>query len=302
MCGAPIRERRGPDAWGRLGPRRLLLTAALLLAAACGEEDPGAGGEAVAAGGRGDSVPSAGLPSPSGQEAPASPPFHPVTPVRPPDFYGQERGAGVVFFRDAFLGGPSGSDTITVLAAPDPRSDPVARFRLQRDSFTWDYVLEAREAAAEGAVLEYGYEEWGLPVLARRGDVGGPWMQVRYATGPSGEALTGWVNFDPARLDFLSWTERLAEVPLYFLDPDSVRFFEAPEGTAVEVPLAEDGSDRRFDYVLNPLESRGPWMRVEVVTPSNYCADPPTPRRDTLWIHHLDEAGRPRVWYYTRGC
>ena len=43
-------------------------------------------------------------------------------------------------------------------------------------------------------------------------------------------------------------------------------------------------------------------MEVEVVTPSDYCFDPPTPTRDTAWIRHLDEAGRPRVWYHTRGC
>jgi hypothetical protein len=252
-----------------------------MLAASCGGGDGGGTTDEETAGAAGASLLS-------------------VTPVRPPDFYRQERGAGVVFAGDAFLGGPSGSDTVTVLAAPD---EPTvrARFILDRDSLSWGYRLEAREPAAEGAALEYGYEEWGLPVLPRGPGNAPGWVEVRYATGLGGEPLTGWVRL-AAPLEMLSWSERLAESPLFLLEPDSIGFHPSPDDPAALLELAPDDSREGFDYILHPLESRGSWMRVEVVTPSDYCFDPPAPRRDTMWIRHLDPTGRPRVWYYTRGC
>lgn len=43
-------------------------------------------------------------------------------------------------------------------------------------------------------------------------------------------------------------------------------------------------------------------MRVRPVAPSDYCDDPEQPRTAELWVRYLDHTGRPRVWYYTRGC
>jgi hypothetical protein len=83
-----------------------------------------------------------------------------------------------------------------------------------------------------------------------------------------------------------------------------MRFFEAPDGPAASFALNPD------DYILWPLELRGDWLRVRAATPSDYCAAPPPPgvpaapasRQDTLWIRWRAETGRPRVWFYTRGC
>ena len=84
---------------------------------------------------------------------------------------------------------------------------------------------------------------------------------------------------------------------------DSARFHEAPEGPAAPFPLPPPGSGGPpGDYILWPLERAGDWMRVRAVTPSDYCADPPAPREDTLWIRWRGASGRPRVWFFTRGC
>jgi hypothetical protein len=94
----------------------------------------------------------------------------------------------------------------------------------------------------------------------------------------------------------------LVDSPLFFIDPDSIGFHAEPGGGRVSLTLAPHVSPQRFDYILYPLDTVGPWMRVEVVSPSNYCFDPEAPARDTVWIRHLDAAARPRVWYHTRGC
>jgi hypothetical protein len=151
--------------------------------------------------------------------------------------------------------------------------------------------------------LEFGYEEMGLPVLEiRSGAQRMEWLRVHYGLAADGEPRTGWVPFPQPRLEFLSWAERLPELPLFFLDPDSIRFHGAMEGPDEPISLVRGGGSQRFDYILYPLETRGQWMRVEVVTPSDYCVDPSAPRRDTTWIRHLKQDGRPRVWYNTRGC
>jgi hypothetical protein len=39
------------------------------------------------------------------------------------------------------------------------------------------------------------------------------------------------------------------------------------------------------------------------VTPSDACGEEPGAVRDTVaWVRTVDDRGRPRVWYYTRGC
>jgi hypothetical protein len=110
------------------------------------------------------------------------------------------------------------------------------------------------------------------------------------------------VSNDPGRVEVLLWSERLPELPLFFLDPDSIRFHDSPEGPRVGVQLTSADGPERFDYIMHPLETRGPWMRVEVVTPKDYCFDPPAPLRDTVWVRYLDNGAEPRLWYYTRGC
>jgi len=288
----PGTRTRGRPAISRGAP-----AAALLMTIAACSAGGDAGTERAAAPGAaaGDSTLGPGPAAPSG-------PLVRVERLRPDDYLRQERGVGAVYLEGAFEGASSEADTLSVLAAPRGGAAALALLILARDSLTWEYVLEARGPVAEGAAVEFGYEEVGLPVLELRGGADPEWLHVRYATGSGGEPMTGWVGFEPGRTGYLPWSDRLAEVPLFFVDPDSVGFFEAPEGAEASVALAPDDPPDRFDYILYPLARRGPWIRVELVTPSDYCFDPPEPRRDTLWIRHLDGAGRPRVWYHTRGC
>lgn len=232
-------------------------------------------------------------------EAPRVPPeLHALPTPTPPDSPLQERGVGVVAYADPLdFGSAEGADTIVVRAEPDAAAAVVARL-IRRG--TGVHTLEAAGPAAVGGAIGHGYEDIGLPLLEAPDGAG--WLRVHYAAAADGAALDGWTPNDGAEVAVVLWSERLAELPLFFLSPDSIRFFESPDGPPVEPTLAPGSEPERFDYILHPLETRGAWMRVELVTPKDYCFDPPAPRRDTLWIRYLTEGGEPRVWYYTRGC
>jgi hypothetical protein len=215
------------------------------------------------------------------------------TPVR-------ERGTGVVHPNITFDPGGARADTVFVRTRPDTASPVVARLIRTSEAL---HTLEVRSTVSEGGALEYGYEDAGLPVLDNPDGAAAPvWLRVYYGKGPTGEPLEGFVRNDSTRVSLFWWRDRLPESPLFFLVDDSIQFHASPDGATVQITLARGAAPDRFDYIINSLETRGAWMRAEVVTPSNYCFDPPAPRRDTVWLRYLDERQSPRVWYFTRGC
>ena len=214
----------------------------------------------------------------------------------------RERGVGIVHLDP----GPSlagrAADTLDVRVRPDPRAGVLARLVLDSSGV---YTFEAREGAVQTpGALEFGYEEVGLPILAHGTD---GWERVYLGTSAGGTVVDGWARRRPSYVSVTLWDEMLPGLPLFFaLPPDSIRFYAAPDSAQVGFPVNPD------DYILWPLEPRGDWMRVRVATPSDYCAAPPppgtpgaavaAPRQDTLWIRWRGESGRPRVWFFTRGC
>ena len=214
-----------------------------------------------------------------------------------------DRGTGIVHLA-RFPGIETGghrADTIPVHAEPRGDSAVIARFILRTDSMTWGFDLESAPPV-ESNLLEYGYEELGLPAdSAPRAD---GWVRVVHGFGADSTPRTGWVRLVADDVAYQAWSDILPENVLFFLSDADIRFRDAPDGRTVALPLHAEGSgaDRRLDYILHPLEARGDWLRVRAVTPSDYCFDPPSPRDTTVWIRYLDERGRPRVWYHTRGC
>jgi hypothetical protein len=191
-------------------------------------------------------------------------------------------------------------DTMPVYAEPEADAPVVAR--LLRDA-EGVFGLDADSEAAVGAAVLYDYETVGLPILSTLGESApDQWVRVQYATTSAGEPLEGWVSNDPSRFETLRWETHLRDKPLFFSSSDSISFHETPDGPPVEIQLAAGDSQQKLDYIMHPLTVQGPWMQVEVVSPSNYCFDPPAPLRDTVWVRYLQEGGEPRVWYYTKGC
>jgi len=203
-------------------------------------------------------------------------------------------GVGVVTFvspRQA-----SWADTLPLFAQPGGEG-PIGRFVFAADSVRgWVYAVEWADTLTTN-LLEYGYEEAGLPVDSLSDD--GAWARVIPGFATDGGAVRAWAPIRPGLTELVRWRERLAEHDLFFRAGVTPAFFDAPGGAPVPFPLraADDG-----DYILHPLEIRGSWMRVRAVTPSDMCDNPAAPQVAELWIRFLDPSGRPAVWYYTRGC
>lgn len=200
--------------------------------------------------------------------------------------------------------GPPGTappDTFMIFGDPGTDAAPVAR------AFHRDYrlVLEATEEGLRDGALEVGYEERALPIL--RSGPNGRWLEVSFAFGSEGEPRTGWVDGGDPRLEQRSWDTWLeTQGALFFFDSDSIAFFTAPNGPGLELTLEPAVGTLRYDYAMYPMATpesvRGAWMEVRITSPSDHCSEPDSAREERVWIRHLDDRGRPRVWYHTRGC
>ncbi len=197
------------------------------------------------------------------------------------------------------------ADTLAIHQSPSENSPVVAHFTYQvPEPYIWHYTLEVYEPGIESNALEFGYEVLGLPLAAAEAE--GDWFRVIYGTTAEGALRYGWVQGVAGRTEVLFWADELLTRHLFFLGPDAeMAFYDEPGGALVDFGLApRDGAgDAASDYRLEPLEADGRWLKVRVVTPDDSCtADPLQTRERILWIEYLDQRGRPRVWYHTRGC
>lgn len=201
-------------------------------------------------------------------------------------------GVGVVAF--AWPDRASWADTLPLYRHPgDARA--VGAFVFASDSARgWIYGVAWLDTLSTN-LLEYGYEEVGLPFDSLSPD--STWARVIPGFNLGGMPARAWVALRPGVPTLVRWAERLTEHDLFFRDGVAPALFDAPDGAPVPFPPVTAGN-----YILHPLEARGPWLRVRVVTPSDMCDDPERPTEAKAWIRYLDDAGRPLVWYHTRGC
>jgi len=151
-----------------------------------------------------------------------------------------------------------------------------------------------------GRMIEFDYEIPGWAILAFADD--STWVRVSLAPSES-VGPTGWVALGDS-VKALHWSQILPSKRLFFLRPDDVAFHHAPLDTArIARDLLKYPNSERLDYIMSPLEVRGRWLRVILMTPNPMCKFPePQVTRDTLWIQYLTSEHRPRVFFYTRGC
>ena len=195
--------------------------------------------------------------------------------------------------------GTAAADTFPILAEPQTGAPLVAR-AFHRE---WQLEIEAARPGLVSGALEVGYEETALPVLET--GVGGPWLRVSYAFDSAGTAVTGWVDGTDSAVETVTWTSWLANGAFFFLEADSIAFYEESEGPVLTLALEPGQGTQRFDYTLYDIRTQGAWMEVRVASPSDYCVDDATSAESdstNAWIRFLDGEGRPRIWYHTRGC
>jgi hypothetical protein len=220
-------------------------------------------------------------------------------PAVPRVFPGGDPGIGLVHFATEGAT-PPGVLRLDLREAPDERGALVGRFELDMaDGSQWTYRVLTRETGLRANLLEFGYEEWGIPLDSLSGE----WARLILARGSDGHYRRGWARLGSGA-GLLLWREWLQERAQFFASRPELR--DEPGGSDVAFPLTptEDAWPSQWDHHLEPDSIRGEWVRVRVVTPSDACGiEPELPVRDTVgWIRTVDDRGRPLVWYYARGC
>lgn len=159
---------------------------------------------------------------------------------------------------------------------------------------------DTAEPFTTAGLIETGYEEPSFVVLESRSD---GWLRIRFES-PEKDVDTSWtpscaLRTSPARLDFTPWSDWFLSdrvTPMFFRsDPPHL----LQSGPSTDAERLVEVSD---DYILEPLEIQGEWMRVTLKEPSDYCVFDVEPTRREGWIRWYSPDTGPRVWYFTRGC
>lgn len=247
------------------------------------------------------------LPPPCARDLPDS-----ASPQLPASGNQPDRGVGVLAFSINALPGtalePPFADTLVIHDRPSPGAPVVARFIFQvPQPFTWSYRLETTEGGLRSNTLEFDYEVDGLPIDSMDDAVrvdGSGWVRVVHAVAPDGTPRTGWVRHAADRTEIRVWADELPTRSLFFVGAEEDMVFrDGPDGAVVALELARRGDTGALDFRLDPMATDGRWLQARVVSPDAYCdgEEAGTVER-VVWIEYLDARGRPRVWYYTRGC
>lgn len=207
-------------------------------------------------------------------------------------------GTGVVALRLA-PGGDSArypwADTLVFRAEPRADAPAVAALVVSMPaSGSWTYAVLG-PAGAHANLLEYAYEENGIPVDS----LAGGWVRGIVAWAPAGR-VTGWADAsDTGRVRHVRWAEHLAEHAWFFRDERAARLHDELADTVHPGVPPPTGP-----YTMEPLETRGRWMRVRLRWPGERCeaADTAGAQTREAWVAYLDPRGRPLVWYPSRGC
>jgi hypothetical protein len=212
----------------------------------------------------------------------------------------RDLGIGVVYFP---MKTPVQDERLVLRTLPDASAGQVAEFRFYMpDESRWFYDVSAKPGDTFAASLvEYGYEESGLPLDSIAAD--GRWARVIYGYAPDGSALLGWAALEG--VEHVLWRDWLPTRAAFFLEPGAALLADRPDGAVIDLDLARTSAapPHDYDYHLEPDSVAGDWLRLRVVTPSDACGLQPVDRREVVgWTRYIDERGRPLVWFFSRGC
>jgi len=206
-----------------------------------------------------------------------------------------DRGRGVV----AFGHEPASSgavDSLAIRALP-ARGATVHAYFLQRSQANTSPYAVALRAGLTANLVEFGYEVVGVPIDSI--EPVAAWARVVYAFDAARQPEFGWVDLDSAAVRLVLWGDFLPTQDLFLVDSVPWVLSDRPLGVPIPMPAPPSPGD----YALHPVTTRGSWLQVRVVAPSDVCQEP-QPRAQTVtgWLRYLDSRGRPRVWFAPRGC
>jgi hypothetical protein len=168
----------------------------------------------------------------------------------------------------------------------------------------WRSVHAANQPQLFADLERAGHEEYGLPGerLSER------WARVIYAYTRTGQEQTGWVQLKPDTLVFTAYDEQLFDFDVHFAHPDSVEFFDRPQGNRVPFSLTTTDSvtGENPDYTLRVLELRDDWIRVAVSVPDTAACggdeNAKVTRRADVWVMRVNRRGQRQLWAAVAGC
>jgi hypothetical protein len=177
-----------------------------------------------------------------------------------------DRGVGIAYFATG-AGMGVRADTILVRARPTSTTKVTGGFLYEetQKGIAWRYGVAAPKRLHPN-VVEYGYEEAGVPLDSV--SPGRSWSRVILGFDAADAPYRGWVKLDSTRVRHLLWAKVLAGNRVFFLEDSDPRLFDRPEGK--ELPIRVQVGDNS-DYIMHPLEARGPWLRVRVAQPADIC-------------------------------
>jgi hypothetical protein len=137
---------------------------------------------------------------------------------------------------------------------------------------------------------EYGYEEPGAIVLARRSG----WSLIRLATGSAWVRSSSRDRFHPLEQLLLDGLTYLTEEWDGRLAPSA--------GTPGRLARVEARSSQSSVHVIRSQQLRGElWFDLEVTT-SPCGEDPNVKTLDRGWVRAHSASGEPVIWFSSRGC
>lgn len=161
--------------------------------------------------------------------------------------------------------------------------------------------------------IEFSNEKIGLILDSLNGNL------ARVQIGKKGSVLIlGWIKLDSTNLAIYTWDVFFMNKPIFFNNfQNDGKFFNNPYSKDLLEIKINKLSTKSFmevvneliviehDYIMYPLEIKGTWMKVNLVTPSDLCPQNNLKVENsffTVWIRFLDDQLHTLVWYYPRGC
>ncbi len=112
----------------------------------------------------------------------------------------------------------------------------------------------------------------------------------------------GWIHFNCKLFSIVTWRTLFLSHPLFILkETVNFHFYDSFEGKELNIKVDQINND--LDYILYPIEINRSWLKVRLVTPSDYCNENiKNVKEYIVWIKYVDNKGYPMVWFYPRGC
>jgi len=202
-----------------------------------------------------------------------------------------EKGIGILYLLQSTPTNDNAiADSILILSEKNLAASAIGTFRFNPES-RFEIFSKAENGLSKA--IEFDYETFGLAVISI--DKRNSWYEVCYYENE--RKKSGFVKFNSKKLGFFCWEDILMKHPLFFEKEEDIKFYKSPS-----VKNGQLGLNLISNYIMWPLEVKGEWMKVKVVSPSDYCQSQENASIGVYWIKYRNERGQLLVWYFARGC